>query len=201
MNLLDALLGALNVQGNGTPLKKRGAVNFIGSTVEDDPDHDRINVTSAPPPDGDAVVSLTSVIFTMTKPLAYTQFNGLGAIGSDFVNGAVGKLAPITILHIDLSTSYHPTIGLGASGVLPGWVVHMVLTGDSDTTLSVLNGTSGSQPLVDLANTDYEKAAGGGYDARKKIQSFMFMGAGDGATQINGHLWQRLSVFGTPALP
>lgn len=135
--------------------------------------------------------------------LAYTQFNGTGLTGGgDFSSGAVGVLGPITMMHIKLSpdgggSSYHPTIGLGTAGVQQGWVVHMIVDGSSNTSLSVLNGTSGSDPIVDLAYTDFEHT-GGGYNAHKRVHSFIF--AGSTGTQIDGHFWQRLTPYGSPAL-
>lgn len=45
-NWMPELIGPVNIEADGTPAeRRRGGLNFVGATLEDDPDNDRINVT------------------------------------------------------------------------------------------------------------------------------------------------------------
>jgi hypothetical protein len=45
-NWMPELVGPVNIEANGDPAeRRRGGLNFVGATLEDDPDNDRINVT------------------------------------------------------------------------------------------------------------------------------------------------------------
>jgi hypothetical protein len=46
---LPNLIGPLDVQDDGTSVTRSAALNFIGLTVEDDPDNGRTNITAEPP--------------------------------------------------------------------------------------------------------------------------------------------------------
>lgn len=190
------------------PVHRRIALGD-GLTMVEDLANDQLVLDTAPVDDSGSIVTPTTAHFDLTRQLGgdlfhgleFTQFNGTGLTGGEFPTGTAGKLAPWTIMTINLSpdgggASYHPTLGFGTEGVAPGWMIHLTVRGSSNTTLSIHNGTNAVDPLVDLVSTDYEHT-GGGYNPHKRVHSFVFMGSG--GSQIDGYLWQRISPYGSPA--
>ncbi len=178
------------IPGEGTQYSARGWA---------DAQNEEVDAAGA---SGGGLVEVTSIALDLTKAdgdLPYRQFNATGVGGTEFPTGPVFQLRPITVIHVELSpggdsTSFHPTLFFGVTGVGVGWTIYLLINGTGSTSLAVKNIGDGAQPLAEIDPDQYSVTNGAGW-TKKRAHQFTFMGPG---SSIGGYGWQKVTPYGSP---